>query len=123
MNEFHRKLGMQPVVNSRKELVTTIDKTMRLSLLAVQIQTAIDQAINKRLAAEAVVTPAAENLLPQKLATRETFMRERVSNLLLFVYKDIRASELREYAILMSDDSIQKLLDLSQQAIEISFRE
>jgi hypothetical protein len=122
MNEFHRKLGMQPVVNSRKELIGGIDKTPRMSLLAVQIQTAVDQAINKRLAAETIVTPAAENQLPQKIATRETFMQARVSNLFLFVYKDIRASELREYAILMSDDSIQKLLDLSQQAIDISVR-
>lgn len=123
MNEFHRKLGMQPSVNSRKELVAAVDKTLRISLLAVQIQTSVDQAINARLAAENHVQSAPQNLVVQKLAARESFMRQRVSDLLLFVYKDIRASELREYTVLMSDDSIQKLLDLSQQAIEISLRE
>jgi hypothetical protein len=123
MNDFHRKLGMQPAVNSRKQLVADIDKTLRVSLLAVQIQTAIDQAVNTRLASENIVPLAAEDLLAKKLATREAFMQQRVKDLLVFVYKDIRASELREYVILMSDDSIQKLLDLSQQAIDVSLRE
>jgi hypothetical protein len=123
MNEFHRRLNMQPAVGTRKDLLAEVDRVMRISLIIVQIQTAVDQAVNRRLATENFIQPAAENLLPQKRATREQFARQRVTDLLLFVYKDIRASELREYAILMSDDSIQKLLDLSQQAIELVLRD
>ena len=123
MNEFQRKLTMQPVVSTRNDLAVDINRIMRTSVIAVQIQTGVDQMVNRYLARDNIVALAPENLIPQKLAARQAFMQKRAVDMMLFTYKDIRATELREFVVLMSDDSIQKLLDLSQQGIEVSLRE
>lgn len=123
MNEFQKKMAMQPSVNSRAELVADLNRIMRTSLIAVQIQTGVDQLVNQQLAKQNLVVASSRELIPQKLEERQVFMQQRTINMMLFAYKDIRASELRDMVVLMSDNSIQKLFDLSQQGIEVALRE